>query len=213
MNWLEQYYTSDCVVLANGQFPQAEQPLDMLRRASAIVCCDGAVANLLHHGMEPTAVVGDLDSLPAELHQRFTGKLYHFPDQNTNDLTKAVTWCQQQGYNRLTILGATGLREDHTLGNIGLLWRYSQMGVAVTLFTDYGIMLVAQGAVRFTSFEGQQVSLFAATPLTRVTTHNLMYPLEQSLLPELWMGTLNQSLGEWFALDITDGGMVVFQEY
>lgn len=212
-DWLKGFCEADCVILANGKFPDAEQPLQVLRSARVVVCCDGAVANLIAFGMEPTAIVGDLDSFPSELKDRFADRLYHFPDQYSNDLTKAVLWCKERGYGNIAILGATGLREDHTLGNIGLLSRYDELGVSVQAFTDHGILSVTHKTKQFASYKGQQVSFFSTNPTTRVTTHNLLYPLEKSPLPELWMGTLNESLGHWFKLELDDGWLVVFQTY
>jgi len=57
------------------------------------------------------------------------------------------------------IVGATGKREDHTLGNISLLADYMKTA-KVVMVTDYGIFTPMQGITEFTSHKGQQVSLF-----------------------------------------------------
>ena len=46
----------DCVVVANGSFPQTAGPLELLKSAPAIIACDGAVQNLHERGLEPTEV-------------------------------------------------------------------------------------------------------------------------------------------------------------
>ena len=48
-------------------------------------------------------------------------------DQETNDLTKAVNYVKTLGFREVLILGATGRREDHTLGNISLLAQFKGM--------------------------------------------------------------------------------------
>ena len=110
-----------CVIVANGRFPSAELPLRLLKEAKTIIACDGAVKTLYEKGIHPDAIVGDLDSIPAGLRERYADRIHHVEDQEINDLTKSVRFAHTQGYREVLILGATGLREDHTLGNISLL--------------------------------------------------------------------------------------------
>ncbi len=54
--------SSIAVILADGSFPVHEIPLGYLREADHIICCDGSAESLLNAGLEPEAIVGDLDS-------------------------------------------------------------------------------------------------------------------------------------------------------
>ncbi len=65
-----------------------------------------------------------MDSIPGDLREKYAGKIITIKDQEINDLTKAVYFAQNVGQEEIVILGATGLREDHTLGNISLLADY-----------------------------------------------------------------------------------------
>jgi thiamine pyrophosphokinase len=199
------------VVLANGERPAHAVALGQLRGAATIVCCDGAAQSLLQLGMTPTYIVGDMDSLSPALRQRFADRIYHESEQESNDLTKAIRLCRAKGLRSATILGATGKREDHTLGNISLLAGYADE-LSVQMLTGYGALHVASGHGTFASFAGQQVSLFCLSAEARITTGNLRYPLHDSPLPALWMGTLNESQGDTFSLRCT-GKVVVFREY
>lgn len=201
------------VILANGRFPTHPIPLEVLKKASRIICCDGSSSNLLSYGYEPTAIVGDLDSVTDELKVRFSDRLYFNPDQDTNDLTKAIHWCKERGFKKISILAGTGLRDDHTIGNVGLLPSYQQMGMDVQMVTDYGIFMPLLKSAKLTSYEGQQISIFSFNNETLVTTNNLKYPLVNTQLNELWMGTLNQSLGDWFELRFEPGPLIVFQTH
>ena len=116
-----------CVIVANGRFPSAELPLRLLKEAKTIIACDGAVKTLYEKGIHPDAIVGDLDSIPAGLRERYADRIHHVEDQEINDLTKSVRFAHTQGYREVLILGATGLREDHTLGNISLLIDYAHL--------------------------------------------------------------------------------------
>jgi thiamine pyrophosphokinase len=206
-------YSMTAVILANGKFPEHSIPLKLLKEANTIVCCDGAVDKLEKFGLTPNAIVGDLDSIPSDLKAKYSDRLFHFPDQNSNDLTKAVNWCKNKNIKYITILGATGMREDHAMGNIGLLCSYAKMGVEVEMVTDYGVFQPVLQSKRFISFKGQAVSIFSSRNETRVTSRNLEFPLNELQIPDLWMGTLNKSIGIWFELDFAPGPLIVYQSH
>ena len=200
------------VILANGAFPRHSVPLSFLRKASRIICCDGATETLLEYGLEPDYIVGDLDSLSQELQQRYSHCLHHDPDQYTNDLTKSVNFCAEKQWNEITILGATGKREDHSLGNISLLTDYAAY-VKVQMITDYGVFTPLLKSARFESFAGQQVSVFSLMPDTVFTFHGLKYPLTGQTISSWWQGTLNEAIGNEFSIDMDHGKVLVFRKH
>lgn len=197
----------DVVVLANGDFPVHAVPLSLLENATHIVACDGAVAHLTaHDGHADIIAIGDGDSVPDNLRDR----LIQIDEQEDNDLTKATRYCLKQGWRRIAYLGATGKREDHTLGNISLIARYFlEMGVEPLLVTDYGWFVVAQGDTEFESFQGQQVSIFNVN-CEHLVSEGLKwqsYPYRQ-----LWQGTLNEALNTVFRLH-ADGCYLVYRTF
>lgn len=198
------------VIIANGRFPQHPTPLSLIARAAFIVCTDGAANDFIAGGGRPDAIVGDCDSISEENRERYAHLIHPRDDKESNDLTKSVRYCVEKGRNEIVIVGGTGKREDHTLGNISLLAEY--MAVAtVTMVTNYGIFTPIQTATTFKSFRGQQVSLFAIDA-GEVTTFNLKFPLHGSILTNWWQGTLNESLGDSFTIE-PSGRLLVFQTY
>jgi thiamine pyrophosphokinase len=189
------FYPVKTIVLANGSFPRKQVLLDMLDTADRIICCDAAVHSLLQYGLQPTIIIGDLDSIDTNLKERFAGRLLHIADQDTNDLTKAVNWCVGQGIGELSILGATGKREDHTLGNIALLLQYAEK-IRVQLHTDYGRFIpVRENEIELACSPAQQLSVFSLNPDTKITSEGLKYPLQAMQLKSWWQGTLNECTG------------------
>jgi thiamine pyrophosphokinase len=205
--------SEEYIILADGAFPTHTRPLACLREARQVVCCDGAAQKLLDFGREPDYIVGDLDSLSPALAGKYADRLYHSPDQETNDQTKAVRFCAAHGARKITILGATGLREDHTLGNISLLADYAAMLPEVEMMTDYGVFSVLLRPTTLTSYPGQQISLFALDGSAAVSTAGLKYPLDGHSLASWWQGTLNEALGDTFSLTFEQGRWIVFRCY
>lgn len=200
------------IILADGDFPAHRHSIVCMQQAERIICCDGAAEKLVRSGVMPQHIVGDLDSLSDDLQHRFASLLYRIPEQETNDLTKAVRFCLRNGWNELTILGATGHREDHTLGNISLLADYAEKA-SVQMLTDYGVFNVQFAAESYQSFAGQQVSIFSLTPNTRLTSENLLYPLENRRLTSWWQGSLNESSADHFSICMDEGRVLVFRKY
>ncbi|MCX6334900.1 MAG: thiamine diphosphokinase [Bacteroidia bacterium] len=200
------------VIVADGDFPFHQVPLDCLEKADIIICCDGSAESLLKAGKIPDEIVGDMDSLSDDLAVRFADRLYIDKNQETNDLTKAVNWCHESGYNDVVILGATGKREDHTLGNISLLAEYSEY-LNVKMITDTGIFLPFHNNCKIKTRKGQQVSIFSINPETEITSSGLRYPLRKMKLRNWWRATLNEATGDVVKLEFEGGPVIVFLEF
>ena len=198
-------------IVADGTFPQHEVPLNYLKNAKRVVCCDGSASSLVLAGLEPDAIVGDMDSLSEELAIRYADRIFMDESQDTNDLTKVVEWCRGNSYRDIVIVGATGKREDHTLGNISLLTEYSK-DMNVIMVTDTGILRSFFTDAKIESFPGQQVSIFSIDPETEVTSNGLKYPLTKTKITNWWFATLNEALGDSFSLEFS-GRLIVFQKF
>lgn len=201
--------TRRCVIVANGRFPQTEFAFRELTSAPAVIACDGAVRPLEEAGILPTAIVGDLDSLPVLLQERYADRIRHIRDQEINDLTKAVRFARNAGYTDVLILGATGKREDHTLGNISLLADYAPWFRTVEILSDYGRFVPLLRSATLTCTPGQQISLFNLYPEGEITTEGLRWPVTRRKLTAWWQGTLNEALGETFTVTLSPGAKVI----
>lgn len=199
----------ETVILADGDYPSARIASAQLRNAARVVCCDGAALRFTAEGGTPWAIVGDGDSLPPALAEYYAPMLRLSKEQDTNDLSKAVRFCLAQGCSRIVLLGATGRREDHTLGNIGLLADYRDQGVEVRMITDYGEFVPISGEAVFESRPGQQISLFTTDPTTKVSGCGLKYPLPRHFR-NWWCGTLNEATGMSFTVR-TEGTTLVYR--
>lgn len=200
----------ETVILANGRFPYHKTPLGLLKNAKQIICCDGAAKNLIEFGLEPSVIIGDLDSLDADVKKKHADILIKIDDQETNDLTKAVNWCTANKINEVAILGATGKREDHAIGNISLLAEYTNK-IDVKMISDYGEFIPITKTTIFESFEGQQVSLFSLNPNTIINSEHLKYPLVDYKLDAWWKGTLNESTAKQFTIKFDSGKIIVYK--
>ena len=189
------------VILCNGQFPTEPYPLYLLDSAEGIVCCDGALEKLLAHNpsARPLVVVGDMDSLPEALREAHRDLLSPESEQDYNDLTKAMRWVLREHpeVQDIVILGATGLRADHTIGNMGLLMEYTRLmdlgERKVSIVSDYETAFAVTDSCDLHLGEGRRFSFFSADNTLRVTSTGLQWPLDEVVFDAWWKATLNRT--------------------
>lgn len=200
----------DAVVLCAGDFPTHDIPLGVLGDAPYLCCCDGAAVQAVSHGLRPDAIVGDGDSLPDDFKRQYSGIIHLVSEQEYNDMTKATRHCIRRGARRIAYVGATGKREDHTMGNISLLAYYlDSLSVQPVMLTDYGFFVPASGSRTFGSFARQQVSIFNVSSRS-ISSEGLRWP--SYAYSALWQGMLNEAEADTFTLR-ADGTYIVYRTY
>lgn len=190
-------FQPEAAVIGNGEFPRREIMDNWLRRVSFTVCCDGAADRFLSMGLTPDLIIGDCDSISDQTKLQYTHLICTIADQESNDQTKAVRYLASKGFRNLVILGATGRRDDHTLGNISLLISYLECGIMAVMPTDTGVFIPCCNKMSFRAFAGQQISIFRFKA-EGLHGENLKYPLRD--FDMFWQGTLNESTDKDFSI-------------
>ena len=199
----------EAVVLANGDYPTNPLPLKILAEAPYVVCCDGGADEYIRRGHVPAVIIGDGDSLSKENREKYGHIMHRQSDQETNDQTKAINFLLSQGKHRIAIVGATGKREDHTLGNLSLLIDYMRAGADVRTYTDYGVFIPCRDTRTFSCHPGQQVSIINFTA-HGLHGNGLVYPLSD--FTNWWQGTLNECTDTEFTIE-AEGEYLIMINY
>lgn len=197
----------DVAILANGDFPHSSIPVSQLDVAKTLICCDGAANELISSGRVPNYIIGDGDSISIENKEQFANVFICSSEQETNDLTKAVTFLYKCGARNFAILGGVGKRADHTIGNISLLMDYYNLGMQPTMFTEEGAFYPMSGITEFETFPGQQISIFNLTN-AQISAEGLKYNAYN--FQKLWQGTLNEAVGEKIRMESSDPILMYF---
>lgn len=190
-------------ILCDGLFPKKAYPLYLLETAGAVICCDGAVrAYERHFHRLPDAVVGDMDTLPKTLQRRYAALIHRETEQDDNDLTKAMRYllCHYPAVTEIHILGATGKREDHMVGNLGLLMEYPRLfpleGISVDMVSDYGTAFAITDSCTLQIGEGRRFSLFSPDNSLRIQSEGLEYQTGGVVFDNWWQATLNRATAD-----------------
>jgi len=200
----------DAVIIGNGSFPRSKKVRNLIDKIKIRVCCDGGANTFIAEGYKPDLIVGDGDSLTPENKEKYASVFIQIPEQETNDQTKAVKQTipfLKRKYNiihpRILIVGATGKREDHTLGNISLLATYMKLA-DIFMVSDYGYFEAVDCRGQWTLPVGHEISVFNINA-TDFKSSGLQYPLYD--FDQLWQGTLNKNVSE--NVSITAKGLFI----
>lgn len=179
------------VILAAGDFPKTGGAAwKLLAAAKRVVACDSAADTYRRRFRKwPDIIIGDLDSI-SRLPSRVSRppSLVRVPDQDTNDLEKAMAYCAKLGWKNPMIVGATGKREDHAIGNV-----FRALDYGLEIVTDRGRFIPVRGKAVLKVRIGAAVSVFAPDPKTRMTSKGLVWPLEGVKFRNLYCATLNRA--------------------
>ena len=192
-------------IIDNGTFPKKEYPRYLLGKADIIICCDGALmkyfrnmAAVFGHERMPDVVIGDMDSITPSARRRYTGKIVHMTGQDDNDQTKAVNYVIENmpDVSDIYILGGSGEREDHTIGNISLLMEYArQYGDRphIEMVSDYTTAFAITGTSDIQCGEGRRISIFSPDNSLTIRSRGLQWPTDGVVFDNWWKATLNRA--------------------
>lgn len=209
---------SNIVIICDGSFPRTEYPRYLIRTADFIICCDGSLKKFIRNskaifGAErlPDRVVGDMDSLPESLRKKHADIIVKIDEQEHNDQTKAFRWVMEniEDIESITILGATGQREDHTIGNISLLMEYARMydlegmGIQVQMITDHATIVAVTDTVEMDCGEGRQISILSPDNTLRIKSQGLRWKTDDVVFDNWWKATLNVAVQDNIRLEFS----------
>ena len=203
------------VIVGNGQFPKKEYPLYLLESADYVICCDGALDTYLRHFRgrnlrRPDVVVGDMDSLSEKTAERFRDIAVKIDEQETNDQSKAFHYILEHfpDVDTIHILGATGKREDHTIGNLSLLMEYARemrrqdcgRTVSVDIVSDWSTAFAITDSCTLDVGEGRSVSIICPDNSLNIKSEGLVWPTDNVVFDNLWQTTLNRASADRISL-------------
>mgnify|MGYP003306239873 CR=1 FL=1 len=150
-----------------------------------------------------------MDTLPASWQKKYADIIIKETEQDHNDQTKAVRWALNnlKGISNLYILGSTGGRADHTIGNLSLLMEYTRMfdlgGTAIEMVTDEGTIFPINDTIEFDCGTGRSVSIFSPDNSLKIKSEGLMYPTDEVVFDNWWKATLNKAVQDKVRLELS----------
>lgn len=177
------------LIIANGELTHPDWIRPYVSQATAVIAADGGANHLAALGLIPTALVGDCDSITAnlldDLRQRGVIIEQHPPAKNETDLELAFAYAlRHYPTETIWLVGVIGDRLDHTVANILLLAHPMLAGHTVHLLDDQQSAWLVTAATDITGQAGDTVSLIPLGGSVHVAaTTGLRWPLQNEWLP------------------------------
>ncbi len=209
------------LVITGGQIdlPFAKKELEK-QVWDMVISADSGLEFCREAQIVPDLILGDFDSVKTEtldgFQQNYPERIHRFPAmKDETDTELALLHAISAGATRITILGGTGTRLDHVLGNLQLLKLALDKGVDCVLLDSHNrIRLVADGLLLRKAEEfGDYVSLIPFTPqVCGLTLTGFAYEVRDfTLQAGQARGVSNQICEEVAQICLTEGLLLVIE--
>jgi len=204
------------VIFAGGTYRPGSASQKVLADADMFIAADSGAETALRLGHVPSYIVGDFDSLDAQLVEQLRARgsriITAEAEKDETDTELAVQLAIEQGATEITLLGALGgERFDHTIANVLLLAGFDTVPMQIIDGPSTCWLLYGPGS---STIHGQSGDLLSLLPLTGdatgIRTQGLYYPLNGETLhfgkPR---GVSNALTGEQAAVSLESGLLLV----
>ena len=212
-----------CLILTGGRLdPAFAGSFLQTEEFNRVIAVDGGLKGAKELGLVPDVIVGDFDSVdPAVL--AFYRKMEHIvwevhqPEKDDTDTELALKRAMAMGAGDIVILGATGGRLDHMLGNIHLLYPCLQKGVHAAIVDPQNRLYMIDGEYHFPAKKmwGKYISFLPLTQEVKgITLKGFKYPLTGR---DIEIGTSlcisNELIEEEGVITFEDGVLIVVESH
>lgn len=174
-----------------------------------IIAADGVANRLTALGIQPTLIIGDLDSVYPQILAEYP--FIHVPCQNSNDYQKALQYMEAQDLLPAIIVGIQGGMLDHVLNNINIFMQGDNLLYAPPIC---GIVLKENTSRELLLPLETKISLIGI-PTAMVSSQGLQWELERAQLAFPGQSScFNRSILPTIKLEVLQGDalLLIYEE-
>lgn len=201
------------VIFAGGDYKLPKFYKDVLKFFDLKIAADSGANFLIKHGVLPDILIGDMDSVRADvfdLCKRNKVEIIKFPTAKDEiDTELALMEAQKRGSQVFFIAGAFGTRLDQTLGVFRLMERFRG---SITFNEDL-CSFVIDHPLYLNSNIGERWSVIPLQKdVEKVSLRGFKYDLDEKKMEYLRpYGISNESMGKEVFIDPGNGRLLVFR--
>ncbi len=202
------------LILANGKPPGKRLFKQYLSQSDLFICADGGANTAVNFDVSPDLIIGDFDSVQNKTIRIFNkAKLQKLKGQNSTDLEKALTAAIRRKCNEIVVLGATGGRLDHAMGNLSALAKFSHKA-AVKFVDDTGEFIYAGRKIILSAAVGTNISLLPLSRCSGIVTSGLKWDLKNEALQlGVRESTSNVAVSSQVNIKVRSGDLIIYIMY
>lgn len=191
-------------------------------RYDRILAADSGMNALYAAAVTPDIIIGDFDSADEKILAFFQqNKAIDFctlnPEKDDTDTEFAIRESIRRGADFITIIGGTGTRLDHVLGNISLLGIGLEEQVSMELLDEHNRIRMIQKPLTLEKDAqyGKYVSLIPyGGDVQGITLRGFKYPLSDYTMGGFnSLGISNEIVDEKAVIELTRGSLLVIESH
>ncbi len=212
-----------CLILTGGKLSLAFAGSFLKKNEyEKVIAVDGGLEAAKELEVIPDVIVGDFDTVHPEI-LAYYRKMEHIiwevhqPEKDDTDTELAIKRALAMNCSNITMLGATGGRLDHMIGNIHLLFPCLQKGVYAEIVDTQNRLYLIDGNHTFhkDTIWGKYISFLPLTEeVTGITLKGFKYPLADC---DISIGTSlcisNELVEEEGIITFTDGVLITVESH
>ncbi len=185
-----------------------------------IIAADAGMEYCRKREIVPDCVVGDFDSVTPETMEYFHRQpqiiwKHYRPEKDETDTELAISTALEHQASEIHILGATGTRLDHVIGNIQLLYKAMIRDIPAYIVDANNRICLIDGKKKLKKEEqyGMYVSILPLTTIVeKITLTGFKYPLDQATLySSNTLGVSNEIVADTGVIEFEEGIAILIE--
>lgn len=209
------------LIISGGEI-QDSFVLDLVKTGGyeVIMAADAGMEALYRIKIQPDIIVGDFDSVDADILEYYRQQeqidiCALNPEKDDTDTEFAIREAIRRGADEITVIGGTGTRLDHVLGNIMLLGIGLEKGVDIQLLDPNNRIRMIDKPLTIDKKEqyGKYVSLIPySEQVSNVTLKGFKYSLDNYTMGGFnSLGVSNEIVEPEASIDLSAGQLLVVE--
>lgn len=153
------------LVISGGKPPEEHTLRTYLNKETYIISADSGSNILYKYNIVPNMILGDFDSIDSDVLRNFEkkgSKIISYPsEKDFTDTEAAINEAFKLKPQEILLLGCTGSRLDHTMANIGLLYKCLEKSIEAYIIDENNIISLHNKEFKITGKAGELFSLQA----------------------------------------------------
>jgi thiamine pyrophosphokinase len=170
------------LIVSGGKAPEESTIRNYINADTFIISADSGSNALYKYNIIPNLILGDFDSISDEVLKYYEEKncsINRYKEEKDFTDTEAAVWeAIKLKPEEIFLFGSTGSRLDHTLANLGLLYRCKLENIDAFIIDENNKVSIHTESFEFKECAGQTFSIQAFGGIVKnLSIHGAKYPL------------------------------------
>ena len=203
-----------CVIVGGADITAYQRIREYIKKDDYVIYCDSGLKHRMGLKAEPSLIIGDFDSYDNP--GLDTETIVLSKEKDDTDTCFAAREGVRRGFADFLLLGVSGGRLDHTLGNVYILLYLDSLGKNALLIDDHSEMEIVSSAPKEIRSGFSFFSLINITGTARgVNIRDAKYPLKDAEIAcEYQYGISNEVLpGKSSIVSVAEGKLLLIKVF